>query len=84
MQTQYSLNMTENTGGIYRNINTPTALSRVLTEFANQLNAQFDEASNRYRLLIEIPENLRASGIAVDVAREDVNLQLFPDRRLSQ
>ena len=84
VQTQYSLNMTENTGGIYRNINTPTGLSRVLTEFANQLNAQFDEASNRYRLLIEIPENLRASGIAVDVAREDVNLQLFPDRRLSQ
>ena len=37
-QKQYGMSLTENTGGFYRTINTPTGLPVVLREFANYLN----------------------------------------------
>ena len=83
-QKQYGLSLTENTGGFYRTINTPTGLPVVLTEFANYLNQQFEEVSTRYRILIEVPEELSRRGISVEVKREDVNLQIFPSRSLPQ
>ena len=83
-QKQYGLSLTENTGGLYRAINTPTGLPVVLTDFANYLNQQFVEVSTRHRILIEIPEELSRRGISVEVKREDVNLQIFPNRSLPQ
>ena len=83
-QKQYGLSLTENTGGLYRTINTPTGLPIALTEFANYLNQQFEEVATRYRILIEVPEELSRRGISVEVKREDVNLQIFPNRSLPQ
>ena len=83
-QKQYGMSLTENTGGFYRTINTPTGLPVVLTEFANYLNQQFEEVSTRYRILIEVPEELSRSAISVEVKREDINLQIFPSRSLPQ
>ena len=83
-QKQYGISLTENTGGFYRTINTPTGLPVVLTEFANYLNQQFEEVSTRYRILIEVPEELSRQGISVEVKREDINLQIFPSRSLPQ
>ena len=83
-QKQYGLSLTENTGGLYRTINTPTGLPIALTELANYLNQQFEEVATRYRILIEVPEELSRRGISVEVKREDVNLQIFPNRNLPQ
>ena len=83
-QKQYGLSLTEHTGGLYRTINTPTGLPVVLTEFANYLNQQVDEVSTRYRILIEVPEELSRRGISVEVKRDDINLQIFPNRSLPQ
>ena len=83
-QKQYGLSLTENTGGLYRTINTPTGLPIALTELANYLNQQFEEVATRYRILIEVPEELSRRGISVEVKREDVNLQIFPNRSLPQ
>ena len=83
-QIQYGLSLTEHTGGLYRTINTPTGLPVVLTEFANYLNQQVDEVSTRYRILIEVPEELSRQGISVEVKRDDINLQVFPNRSLPQ
>jgi len=83
-QKQYGMSLTENTGGFYRTINTPTGLPVVLTEFANDLNQHFEEVSTRYRILNEVPEELSRRGISVEVKREDVNLQIFPSRSLPQ
>jgi hypothetical protein len=83
-QKQYGISLAENTGGFYRTINTPTGIPVVLTEFANHLNQQFEEVSTRYRILIEVPEELSRRGISVEVKREDINLQIFPNRSLPQ
>ena len=84
-QTQYGLNLTGNTGGVFESIATVTGITDQLTAFANRLNVNFELVSTRYRVVYERPDDVGGGGgISVSVSRPSVNLHLFADRRPPQ
>ena len=81
LQTNVSLNLTENTGGVYKSLTAPTALTRALTELATTMAAHHDEAKNRYRVVFECDPDNPSAPINVRVTRSAVDVRLFADRR---
>ena len=82
IQTQFSRNLTQNTGGLYRSIVVPTALEDVLTEVATRMGTHFDEMSGRYRLLFERPGDTPGAALAATVVGAGLTMRLFADRRM--
>ena len=81
LQTSVSLNLTENTGGVYKSLTAPTALTQALTELATTMAAHHDEAKNRYRVVFECDPDNPSAPINVRVTRSAVGVRLFADRR---
>ena len=81
LQTAVSLNITNNTGGIYRALAAATALPVVLTEVATAMGAQSDEVKDRYRVVYECEDYTSAGEVRAGVSRPDLTLRLFRDRR---
>ena len=81
LQTNVSLNLTGNTGGVQKSLATPTALTRALTELATTMAAHYDEAKNRYRVVFECDPDNPSAPINVVVTRPAVDVRLFADRR---
>ena len=84
LQTSVSVSLTENTGGVYRSLAAPTALTRALTELATTMAAHYDEAKNRYRVVFECDPDNPSASINVGVTRPAVDLRLFADRRANR
>ncbi len=84
LQTNVSLNLTENTGGVYQSLATPTALTQALTELATTMAAHYDEAKNRYRVVFECDPDNPSAPISVGVTRPAVGVRLFADRRANR
>ncbi len=83
VQTDISVNITNNTGGIYKVLAAATALPVTLTELATSMGAHYDEVKNRYRVVFECdPDNPQAQ-IGLRVDRPAVGVRLFADRRPS-
>ena len=83
LQTDVSVNITNNTGGIYKALAAATALPVTLTELATSMGAHYDEVKNRYRVIFECePDNPQAQ-ISLRVDRQAVDVRLFADRRPS-
>ena len=82
MQSQIGQNLTQNTGGFYRSMNSPTALQNTLEELATTMGDHFDEMSPRYRLVYERPGDTPGAQMGAGVVGPNYKMQLFADRRL--
>ena len=83
MVTNYAINLTQNTGGVYTPLASATRLEGALTELAILMNDHYDEVSERYRLVFECPESPGAR-VQAGVSRRGAIVQLYADRRLPQ
>ena len=81
MQSQISEVLTKNTGGLYRSMNSPTALVDTLGEFATKMGDHFDDMTPRYRLLFERPGDTPGAQMGAGVVGT-YKMQLFGDRRM--
>lgn len=81
MNTSVSLNLTENTGGIYQAVAAPTALATILPDLAASMAAHYEEAKNRYRVVFTCDAGDSTGSITAGVTRPAVNVRLFADRR---
>ena len=84
LQTNLSLNLTGNTGGVQKSLAAPTALTGALTELATTMAAHYDEAKNRYRVVFECDPDNPSASINVQVTRPAVDVHLFADRRANR
>jgi hypothetical protein len=82
IQSQIGQNLTQNTGGFYRSMNSPTALQNTLAELATKMGEHFDEMSPRYRLLYERPGDTPGAAMGAGVVGPNYKMQLFGDRRM--
>ena len=81
--TNYAINLTENTGGIYEGFGAGTRLATALPELAERMSRHYLEVSQRYRVIYERPDPPGAS-LSIGVAREGVVAQPYIDRRIPQ
>ena len=79
-QTNVSINITDNTGGIYRALAAATALPVALTELATAMGEQYDEVKDRYRVVFECDDD-DPRRVWTRVNRPAVAVRVFPDRR---
>ena len=84
LQTQLSMNLSRNTGGLHRSINSPTALVDALRQLATRMGSHFDDMSTRYRLVYERPTDTPGAQIGAGIVGPNYTLQLFADRRMPQ
>lgn len=82
VMSQYALNFTENTGGMYHSIAASSGLAQWLPTFAERLNAHHAEMSKRYRLRYEPPDP-RGAQIAAG-ARGAEGIRLFSSLRVEE
>ena len=83
LQTTVSINITNNTGGVYSALAAATGLPRALTELATTMSAHYDEVKNRYRVVFECEPDDPQAPISVKVTRPAVAVRLFANRRAS-
>lgn len=80
MVTNYAINLTQNTGGVYTPLASATRLTGALTDLAVLMNDHYDEVSERYRLVFECPQTPGAR-VQAGVSRRGAIVQLYADRR---
>ena len=81
IQTSVTPFLTQNTGGLFRTMNSATAMVDVLTEFATRMGEHFDAMAPRYRVIYERPTDTPGDRIGAGVVGE-YNVALFGDRRM--
>lgn len=81
--TDYAINLTEVTGGLYEIFGAGTRLATALPELATKLGTHYDEVSQRYRVIYE-RSNPSATSLSVGVERGGVVVQSYIDRRMSE
>mgnify|MGYP003308411741 FL=1 len=79
LQTDVSINITDNTGGIYRALAAATALPLALTELATAMGAQYEEVQNRYRVVFECDDD-NPRRVRTSVTRPAVAVRVFAGR----
>ena len=79
LQTDISINITNNTGGTYRALAAATALPGALTELATAMGAQYEEVRNRYRVIFECDDD-NPRRVRTSVTRPAVAVRVFADR----
>ena len=82
-QTSVLLNITENTGGVYKSLLAPTALTGALLELATAMAAHYDEAKNRYRVVFECDPFNPSTPISAGTTRPGSGVRLFANRLAS-
>ena len=87
LQSQVSINLTRNTGGIYNAIAAATGLSRALTDLATAMGEHHNQVKDRYRVLYECDPADSADRITVSVVTasgQAVAVGLYFDRRVER
>ena len=79
LQTDISINITNNTGGTYRALAAATALPGALTELATAMGAQYEEVRNRYRVIFECDDD-NPRRVRTSVTRPAVAVRVFAGR----
>ena len=80
--SQYSLNITENTGGLYENLASETGMADSLTMIATRLGENYEQVSKRYRIIYERPDPPGAQ-ISIQLNRPGYNVTgLFASNRI--
>ena len=82
IQTNYAINLTQHTGGLYASLAAVTGLPRTLTEYATKMGDHFDQMADRYRVVFERQTDNPNARLGVGVNRPAVAVRLFPGRRL--
>ena len=83
MVTNFAINLTENTNGVYRPLVAATGLSGALAELALRMNEHYQDVADRYELEFECPGEPGAV-VQAGVSRRGVAVQLYADRRMPQ
>ena len=81
IQTNVAVNITDNTGGVYKALAAATALPQILTELATTMATQYDELKNRYRVVYECEPEQPGVPLQVGLSRMGLAIRLFADRR---
>ena len=81
--TDYAINLTDNTGGLYEVFGASTRLATALPELGTRLGNHYDQVSQRYRVIYERPDPPGAN-LSVGVARQGVVARPYVDRRIEQ
>lgn len=84
IQTQISQILTKNSGGLYRSINSATAMVDELASMATQMGEHFDAMSDRYRIVYERPGDTPGAQIGAGIVGPNYKMQLSMDRRMPQ
>ena len=80
--SQYSLNITENTGGLYENLASETGMADSLTMIATRLGENYEQVSKRYWIIYERPDPPGAQ-ISIQLNRPGYNVTgLFASNRI--
>ena len=79
--TEYAINLTDNTGGLYEVFGAATRFSTALPELATKLGANYDQVSQRYRVLYERPDPPGTS-LSIGVVRPGLVARPYIDRRI--
>ena len=80
--SQYSRNITENTGGLYENLASETGMADALTMIATRLGENYEQVSKRYRIIYERPDPPGAQ-ISIQLNRPGYNVTgLFASNRI--
>ncbi len=80
--SQYSLNITENTGGLYENLASETGMADALTRIATRLGENYEQVSKRYRIIYEKPDP-PGTQISIQLNRPGYNVTgLFASNRI--
>ena len=82
LQTQLAGNLSKNTGGLFRTLNSPTGLAAALRQLAARMGSHFDDMSTRYRLVFERPGETPGARMTAGIVGPNYKLQLFRDRRM--
>ncbi|HJN46552.1 MAG: hypothetical protein CL477_16420 [Acidobacteria bacterium] len=82
LQTQLAANLSKNTGGLLRTLNSPTGLPDALRQLATRMGSHFDDMSTRYRLVFERPGKTPGTRMSAGIVGPSCKLQLFTDRRM--
>jgi len=80
VQTIVALNLTQNTGGYLKTINTPTAFSDTLREVSARIREDHDALKDWYQIDYTMPSNAGRQVINVEVQRPDVRVELSSGR----
>ncbi len=83
MVTNFAINLTENTNGMYRPLVVATGLSAALAELALRMNEHYQDVADRYELEFECPGEPGAI-VQAGVSRRGATVQLYADRRMPQ
>ena len=83
VQSQISDILAKNTGGMFRSMNSPTALVETLGEFATKMGEHFDNMTPRYRLRFRRPGDTPGTQMGAAIVG-NYQLQLFGERRMPQ
>jgi len=83
MVTNFAINLTENTNGVYRPLMAATGLSGALAELALRMNEHYQDVADRYELEFECPGEPGAV-VQAGVSRRGATVQLYADRRMPQ
>ncbi len=78
---QVALNLTQNTGGKFDALAASTGLSAEMDSIAARLTEDYDYIRTRYLIRYESRSKNGDAQIGLRVARDDVTLQMSPDRR---
>ena len=81
IQTEYSINLTQNTGGRFQGIAAATGLPNTLTTLGTEIGTHFDDMSGRWRVAYERSDP-PGEQISVAVNRPGVNVRIFTHRRM--
>ena len=81
---QIASNLAELTGGRFLTINSASGLPESLTELAGQLNDHAAQASTRYRIVYEIPDDPGNGELSMRLRRQGLGLALFANRAFAQ
>ena len=80
VQTNVSLFLAENTGGIFESIAASSALPTVLSKLATTMGAQYEAAKDRYRVVFEC-DNDTPTEVQAGVSRQDTSVRIFASRQ---
>lgn len=83
MATNFAINLTQNTSGVYRPLAAATGLSGALAELALRMNEHYQDVADRYQLEFECPGESGAI-VQAGVSRRGATVQLYADRRMPQ
>lgn len=78
VQRDYSMNLTENLGGVYNALAIASGLRKALTDLATEMGKRYDDIKDRHRVVFECDDD--AGSMTLQVRGEAIEFQAFFNR----